>query len=819
MISRDASVSVSWAFRIWSLVIAIGVLAAGVLVASQKSAQASPQTFVYTGAPQLYVVPEGVTSIDVELRGAQGGNGLGSATGGLGATVTATISVTPGESIQINVGGSGDHGGWNGGGRGGPYGGGATDIRRPAFSTSSSCAFNLNCAVTSRIAVAGGGGGAASFVVGSTQYEVDGGDAALIGNDGTFSNWNAGGSIRPTGDFTRGGLGGTASAGGLAGNGSLSGAGQGPSAGSLAQGGVTGYAQGGIAGGGGGGGYYGGGAGGQATNGDNPPVPNGIASGGAGSSYFAGTGVSAGSVTGTNFGDGAVIVSVASAIGNAAVGFTGAIQRYTVPATITEMYVKLYGGQGGNPGDIVWGRLPVTPGQVLQVNVGGRGWGINADPGFTDYAGGWNGGGNSSVGGFAGDGQGGGGATDIRVCANPVVTPCGLADRVVVAGGGGGGYVGGWGLSGGTGGALANGAGANAAAPAGGAAIPSGGSLSAGGLGTVGNSSFDARGDGALGIGGSLWTTGGGGGGGGGYYGGGAGLGFGGAGGSSFASVTGPTGASVLGTAGAAFQHGQGGAYGDGLVVIAAMPQAATTSSSIATYTSANITGTVNPRYLASTPKVFYGTNQTAVAQNTSSSASVTGPNSATVLAGTTTQNVGGTLTGLTAGSTYFYSVCAQSVAGYSCGAVQSFALPVTGAPLWVTQDSSTNFTIGGTFSPYTYLATGTGSMTYSVSSGSLPAGLTLNSSTGDLSGAPTTAGTYNFVITATNSVASSVSVQNSIVVAAPAPTPTPSPTSTTVPAGGSLPYTGFNIVGVIVLAALLIAAGLAVRSRKSRQS
>lgn len=816
MISRDSSASASWAFRIWSLIFSISVLVAGVLVVAQKPAHAAPQTFVYTGAPQLYVVPEGVTSINIELRGAQGGNGLGAASGGLGAKLTATIAVTPGESIQINVGGSGDHGGWNGGGRGGPYGGGATDIRRPAFSTSSSCAFNLNCAATSRIAVAGGGGGAASFVVGSTQYEIAGGDAALLGNNGSFLNWNAGGSTRPTGDFTRAGLGGAANAGGLAGDGTLSGAGQGPSAGSLAQGGVTGYAQGGIAGGGGGGGYYGGGAGGQATNGDSPPVPNGLASGGAGSSYYSGVGVTAGAITGTNFGDGAVTVSIPSAIGNAAVGFTGAVQLYTVPATITEMYVKLYGGQGGNPGDIVWGRLPVTPGQILQINVGGRGWGINADPGFTNYAGGWNGGGNSSTGGFAGDGQGGGGATDIRVCADPVGSPCGLTDRVVVAGGGGGGYVGGWGLSGGTGGALANGVGGTAAStwqpyPA------TGGTLIAGGLGTDSGTQYDARGNGAFGLGGSLWATGGGGGGGGGYYGGGAGLGQGGAGGSSYASVSGPAGTSVLGTAGAAFEHGQGGAYGDGLVVIAAMPQAATTSASIASYTSANITGTVNPRYLASTPKVFYGTNQTAVAQNTSSSTSVSGPNSATVLAGTASQNVGGLLTGLSAGSTYYYTVCAQSVAGYACGSVQSFALPSTGSPLWVTQDSSTNFTIGGTFSLYTFLATGTGSMTYTVTSGSLPVGLNLNASTGELSGTPTTAGTYNYVITATNSVASTTSVQNTIVVSAAAPTPTPTPT--TAPAGDSLPYTGFNVAGVLLLAALLIAAGLAARSRKPRQN
>lgn len=56
---------------------------------------------------------------------------------------------------------------------------------------------------------------------------------------------------------------------------------------------------------------------------------------------------------------------------------------------------------------------------------------------------------------------------------------------------------------------------------------------------------------------------------------------------------------------------------------------------------------------------------------------------------------------------------------------------------------------------PYaqTVVATGgTGSYTYSVSLGSLPAGLTLGSSTGALSGTPTAAGTSSFTITATDS-------------------------------------------------------------------
>jgi hypothetical protein len=47
--------------------------------------------------------------------------------------------------------------------------------------------------------------------------------------------------------------------------------------------------------------------------------------------------------------------------------------------------------------------------------------------------------------------------------------------------------------------------------------------------------------------------------------------------------------------------------------------------------------------------------------------------------------------------------------------------------------------------------AGGTPPYSFSVTSGILPAGLSLNSSTGDISGTPTTAGTYQFTITATD--------------------------------------------------------------------
>lgn len=60
---------------------------------------AQETTFEFTGEPETYVVPAGISSITITASGAQGG-----ADGGLGATMEGTFSVTPGETLHIIVG-------------------------------------------------------------------------------------------------------------------------------------------------------------------------------------------------------------------------------------------------------------------------------------------------------------------------------------------------------------------------------------------------------------------------------------------------------------------------------------------------------------------------------------------------------------------------------------------------------------------------------------------------------------------------------------------------------------------------------------------
>ncbi len=218
--------------------------------------------FNYTGSSQTWVVPPCVTSINVIAQGAKGGG----ANGGNGAIVTATLSVNPGDVLQINVGGMGNCGsnssGWNGGGSGQAAnsaangscgGGGATDIRITPYG------------LGNRLIVAAGGGG------------MGGGTQDAIGGTGGCPNGQAG-----TSPFGQGGGGATTSSGGVGGPPWIS-SGNSGQAGTLGVGGVgaTDPCYNNSPGGGGGGGLYGGGGGGSDCF---SSAPYGGGSGGGGSS-------------------------------------------------------------------------------------------------------------------------------------------------------------------------------------------------------------------------------------------------------------------------------------------------------------------------------------------------------------------------------------------------------------------------------------------------------------------------------------------------------------------------------------------------------
>ena len=116
-------------------------------------AEASTQTQAFTVTGEhAFVVPAAVTSLQVTLAGGTGAAGVSTgatpAVGGFGAAVSASLAVTPGQTIYAEVAGNGriatpsDNGaGYGGGGGGGPVavllaggpggggGGGASDVR------------------------------------------------------------------------------------------------------------------------------------------------------------------------------------------------------------------------------------------------------------------------------------------------------------------------------------------------------------------------------------------------------------------------------------------------------------------------------------------------------------------------------------------------------------------------------------------------------------------------------------------------------------------------------------------------------------------
>jgi len=236
--------------------------------------------------------------------------------------------------------------------------------------------------------------------------------------------------------------------------------------------------------------------------------------------------------------------------------YSGGAQQFTVPAGVTSIQVDASGGRGGyedetygygtpGKGGRVQAAMQVTPGQVLYVYVGQRGYGRNLSGGVNSA---YNGGGyvNNTVYQVGG----GGGGTDIRIGGQN------LSNRVLVAGGGGGtgqNVTSGYGVGGGGGGAT------GAAGPAGGGTFGpyayggGGGTQSGGGaagsynIGSFFSANWQYGNAGTQGVGGAgvndktssntngYW----GGGGGGGYYGGGGAVEYGGGGGgSSYTSAT-----------------------------------------------------------------------------------------------------------------------------------------------------------------------------------------------------------------------------------------------------------------------------------------
>lgn len=273
-----------------ALLAGLGVPVAAGTASAAPSALPGPVTYsqgtVDDCSGNVYTVPPDITLVQVTAVGAAGASGGGpghAGKGGRGAKVTADVTVTPGESLYVQVASSASFGFGGGGSNAGGAGGNGGD---PSYVSTDPTALTANpytqytdlqglgCQVNSFVVIAGGGGGGGGAIGGN-------------GGNGGDAGFTTGGEGANGGSYLSGsGGGGTQTAGGSGGQNTNSQVGQFPGgisggflvAGSGGEAGVTITDENIEGGGGGGGGYYGGGGGGAGDG-------SGASGGGGGSSF------------------------------------------------------------------------------------------------------------------------------------------------------------------------------------------------------------------------------------------------------------------------------------------------------------------------------------------------------------------------------------------------------------------------------------------------------------------------------------------------------------------------------------------------------
>ena len=178
--------------RPYVLGLAVAVVASGAIFANPSVALAGTTTYSVAGV-STFTVPAGVTSLSVQVKGGNGGNGA--TTGGSGALVSATVTVTPGEALAITVGANGGSDERTGGGG----------------------AYSALARSTTALVVAGAGGGGSD----------DPGGAGGTPNGGNGAGGDSGGGATGSTGGAAGGDGGTGGDLGAAGGSSTGGGGGG----------------------------------------------------------------------------------------------------------------------------------------------------------------------------------------------------------------------------------------------------------------------------------------------------------------------------------------------------------------------------------------------------------------------------------------------------------------------------------------------------------------------------------------------------------------------------------------------------------------
>ena len=134
-------------------------------------------------------------------------------------------------------------------------------------------------------------------------------------------------------------------------------------------------------------------------------------------------------------------------------------------------------------------------------------------------------------------------------------------------------------------------------------------------------------------------------------------------------------------------------------------------------------------------------------------------------------------VTGLSPGTSYTFQVAAVNAAGTGPASAASVAVtPNAGPALTFAAPPAGEVSIA--YRDALTATGGTGTLTWSVSAGTLPPGLTLGSSTGVLSGTPTAGGSYSVTVAVTDTTGQSATAAVTLVIAAIPSLSVPSPPS-----------------------------------------
>ncbi|MDR3750375.1 MAG: S53 family serine peptidase [Terracidiphilus sp.] len=194
----------------------------------------------------------------------------------------------------------------------------------------------------------------------------------------------------------------------------------------------------------------------------------------------------------------------------------------------------------------------------------------------------------------------------------------------------------------------------------------------------------------------------------------------------------------------------------DYTTVAATAPTATTGSASSITYSTATLAGTVTPNSADTTVWFLYGASSTL--------SGATQTTSQDIGSGTTATAVTASLSGLSAGTKYYYEIVAKNSAGTTDGSIGSFTTSAASAPTattgLATSITSTTATLNATVNPndadtkvwFLYGASSTLSGATQTTSQDIGSGTTATAVTASLSGLSAST-TYYFEVVAQNSV------------------------------------------------------------------